>query len=86
MLEVFAWTAVVQFGFRISFLVGSYLLAPAVGLVLTRNSAATIAYLLLPYLVFLQLQQSGSDELLRHRLLNFAGLEGLVLGYLLSHR
>lgn len=84
MLELFAWTAVVQFSFRVSFLVGAYLLAPVIGLALSRNGAAIIAYVLLPYLAYLQLQQSGSDELLRHRLLNFAALEGLATGYLLS--
>ncbi|KAH7728301.1 Protein W03D8.9 [Aphelenchoides avenae] len=83
-LETFAWTAVVEYGFRVSFVVGAYLLAPIIGLALNHNGAAFIAYVLLPYFAFLQLQQPLSDEAHRANLLSFAALEGLLVGFLLS--
>ncbi|KAH7728262.1 Protein Y37D8A.5 [Aphelenchoides avenae] len=85
-LETFAWTAVVQLGFRLSFAVGAYILAPGVNLALNHNGAAFIGYILLPYLAYLYLQLPVSDETHRFHLLSFAATEGVVIGFLLSRR
>lgn len=85
-LETFAWTAVVQLGFRLSFGVGAYVLAPFVNLALNHNGAAFIGYILLPYLAYLYLQLPVSDETHRFHLLSFAATEGVVIGFLLSRR
>lgn len=85
-LETFAAAAVTQLTFRLTSIVGAYLLAPFVGLALDHSSAALLAYVLLPYLTYLKISQKDSDENNRFKLLAFAVAEGVLVGFLLANR
>ncbi|KAI6233237.1 hypothetical protein M3Y99_00935500 [Aphelenchoides fujianensis] len=85
-LETFAWTAVLQLTYAAVATGTGIALAPLVGLVLDGLPAFALAYGLLPYLAYRHVQQPGADDTGRFKLLAFAAVEGLLVGFLMADR
>ncbi|KAI6238909.1 hypothetical protein M3Y99_00648700 [Aphelenchoides fujianensis] len=85
-LETFAWTAVLQLTYAAVATGTGIALAPLVGLVLDGLPAFALAYGLLPYLAYRHVQQPGADDTARFKLLAFAAVEGLLVGFLMADR
>ncbi|KAI6224487.1 hypothetical protein M3Y99_01389500 [Aphelenchoides fujianensis] len=85
-LETFAWTAVLQLTYAAVATGTGLALAPLVGLVLDGLPAFALAYGLLPYLAYRHVQQPGADDTTRFKLLAFAAVEGLLVGFLMADR
>lgn len=86
MLETYAWTAVLQLTYSAVAAGTGLALAPLLGLALDGLPAFALAYGLLPYLAYRHVQQPGADDTARFKLLAFAAVEGLLVGFLLADR
>lgn len=77
-----------QFGFFTLFLLGAYVFAPFVGLVLSRTDAGMLAYMVLPAAFYYHLTygEKEADDVRRYHLLSFALAEGALVGFALSAR
>lgn len=76
-----------QFGIFITSQVSSYLLYPFVGLILGSFWSSILAFVLLPALICSHIKNTNDNErTTRFKLFTFALIEGLLMGYLFSHR
>lgn len=86
-LGTFAWIGVLQFGYLLASSVSAVALHPLIGLVVDGFSASLLSFLLLPYLAYVQVQSSPTDDVqARFKLLGLALAQGLLNGFLLSNR
>ncbi|CAD5231471.1 unnamed protein product [Bursaphelenchus xylophilus] len=85
-LEVFAWSTVLQFVFGLTSIISTIVLSPILGLFLESGSALLISLVLLPVLIYQHVSASSSEASNRAKLLAFSAVEGLLVGFLLSQK